>query len=129
MVTKSQYKLAGRQNTPRAKMRVIPDQSLSIKEIVRRFTKGLPVDVKQREGVYLDQTGESEIDYEKLSRMDFADKVEFARQWRETSEQRYNEMQARIDEAKRKEDERVSKERAAKSTPPPKQEVSGEDTK
>lgn len=57
------------------KARVIPDQSLSVQEIVKRYVRGVPVDVIQRERVYVDQ---NDFDLEKLSRMDFADKLEYA---------------------------------------------------
>lgn len=53
----------------------IPDQSLSIQEIVRRFVRGIPVDVIQRTPIYNDQSGH---DLEKLSRMDFGEKYEYA---------------------------------------------------
>lgn len=53
----------------------VPNQSMSIDEIVKRFTRGLPVDIVQRQPVYLDQV---EYDFEKLSRMDFGDKAAFA---------------------------------------------------
>lgn len=60
---------------PTGKTQVVPDQSLSIREIVKRFVKGIPVDVAQRQPVFNDQT---EADLEKLARMDFAEKVEYA---------------------------------------------------
>lgn len=53
----------------------IPDQSLSIQEIVKRYVRGIPVDVLQREPVYVDQ---SDHDLEKLARMDFHEKAEYA---------------------------------------------------
>lgn len=55
--------------------KAVPDQSLSVQEIVRRYVRGIPVDVVQREAVYLDQ---SEIDLERVSRADFAEKAELA---------------------------------------------------
>lgn len=66
----------------RAKL-AIPDQSLSIQEIVKRYVRGVPVDVVQRKGVYLDQSDE---DMEKLSRMDFHEKSEYAAFLKERSE-------------------------------------------
>lgn len=59
----------------RRKSTAIPDQSMSIQEIVKRFVRGIPVDVIQRRAVYSDQ---SDHDYEKLARMDFAEKAQFA---------------------------------------------------
>lgn len=59
----------------KAKSLTIPDQSMSILEIVRRFVRGIPVDVIQRQGVYVDQ---SEHDLERMSRMDFAEQADMA---------------------------------------------------
>lgn len=55
----------------------VPDQSMSIREIVKRFVRGIPVDIRQRDPVYLDQ---SDHDFEKLSRMEFGEKAELADQ-------------------------------------------------
>lgn len=63
---------------------VVPDQAMSVQEIVRRFVRGIPVDLKQREAVYIDQ---NDHDLEKLSRMDFGEKAEFARSEAERLEQ------------------------------------------
>lgn len=54
------------------KSRTIPDQTMSIKELVRRFVKGIPADVSQKQPVYVDQ---SDHDLERMSRMDSADKA------------------------------------------------------
>lgn len=59
----------------RRKSVTIPDQSLSIQEIVKRYVRGIPVDVQQRPQVYVDQQDD---DLEKLSRMDFGEKAEYA---------------------------------------------------
>lgn len=53
----------------------IPDQSLSIQQIVQRYVRGLPVDVLQRKPIYIDQ---DEHDLEQLSRLDFGEKAELA---------------------------------------------------
>lgn len=58
----------------RRKSIAIPDQSMSIQEIVKRFVRGIPVDIIQRDAVYSDQ----DHDLEKLNRMDFAEKAQFA---------------------------------------------------
>lgn len=55
----------------------IPDQSLSIQEIVKRYVRGIPVDVIKRQPVYNDQ---NDHDMEKLSRLDFGEKAELADQ-------------------------------------------------
>lgn len=57
------------------KSMTVPDQSLSIQEIVRRYVKGIPVDVVQRQGVYIDQ---DLYDLEAMSRKDFAQKAALA---------------------------------------------------
>lgn len=65
-------------------VRTLPKQSLGIKEILDRFVKGIPVDVVRREAVYVDHDN---IDLEKVSRMDFGEKVEFAQQMGEKARQ------------------------------------------
>lgn len=72
----------------------IPDQSLSIQEIVKRFVRGVPVDITQRQPVYVDQ---NEHDLEKLSRMDFGEKAEYASNLRE----RAAEMRTDIEDRQR----------------------------
>lgn len=62
--------------------KTIPDQSMDIKELVRRFVKGIPVDVVQREKVYIDQ---SDLDLEKLSRLDAADRAFQAQEMRDNN--------------------------------------------
>lgn len=83
---KTKFQLTKKVGVARRKLRTIPDQSLSIMEIVRRFTRGIPVDVIQRQGVFVDQ---SEHDLEKLNRMDFGDKAAMA-----------DQLQAQNDEVK-----------------------------
>lgn len=74
-VAKYRFNRKAFDKTRKRKKVTIPDQSMSIQEIVRRFTRGIPVDVVQRQGVYVDQ---SEHDLEALARMDFADKADMA---------------------------------------------------
>lgn len=66
----------------------IPDQSMSIQEIVKRFVRGIPVDIIQREAVYSD-TGH---DLEKLNRMDFADKAQFGRDLADRAKTQLDEL-------------------------------------
>lgn len=61
------------------KQLAIPDQSLSIRTIMDRYTRGIPVDVKHRMPFYSDQT---EFDLELLSRMEFDDKMSVAHKLR-----------------------------------------------
>lgn len=83
----------------------IPDQSLSIKEILTRYTRGVPVDVRTRRPVYVDQ---DEFDLEKLSRMEFSDKMSIAEQLRAEYDAQIADLEAKasarrqaIEEAKR----------------------------
>jgi len=55
--------------------KTIPDQSMSLQEIVRRYVRGIAIDIVHREPVYLDQ---SEYDLERLNRMDFGEKAAMA---------------------------------------------------
>lgn len=87
------------------KSKTIPDQSMSIQEIVKRFVRGIPVDVVQRDPVYIDQ---EEDDLERLSRMDFGEKAEYAAALAE----RNARVQAELAEAERNESE--AKQKAAK---------------
>lgn len=86
----------------RRKSMSVPDQSLSIQEIVKRFVRGIPVDVVQRQPVYSDQ---ADYDLEKLARMDFGEKAEYAQRLAEEADRLqtdYAEAQARATEAKQK---------------------------
>lgn len=55
---------------------VMPKQSMTIREIVERFGRGLPVAVSQREKVFLES---NDLDLEKLGRLDPTDKAFEAR--------------------------------------------------
>lgn len=104
----------------RRKSRTIPDQSMSIREIVKRFVRGVPVDILQREAVYSDQ---NDHDLEKLSRMDFGDKAEYARRMSEQAQSLGTELQekeaehreAQLTKAKEKA-ERIAKKKASEAS-------------
>lgn len=81
----------------RRKSVAIPDQSLSIQEIVKRYVRGIPVDVVQRQGVFVDQ---AEHDLEKLSRMDFGEKAAFADTMKSEAERLQSELR-QAEEVKR----------------------------
>lgn len=70
--------------------KTVPDQSLSIQDIISRFTRQIPVNVIQRDPVYLNQ---SEFDLERMSRMDFADKAAMAAEMSERAESVKAELQ------------------------------------
>ena len=89
----------------------LPDQSMSIQEIVERFVKGIPADIEQKQGVYDDQT---EFDLEKLGALDNADKAFQASELKARNEAIARELEAdqraraqavREDEADKKERE------------------------
>lgn len=82
----------------------IPDQSLSIQEIVKRYVRGIPVDVLQRKGVYVDQSDE---DLEMLSRMDFGEKAAYA----QTLAERANRLASDYNEAVRRSEEERAEEK------------------
>lgn len=120
MITKTTFALAGPQGTKMRKQRAIPDQTMSVREIVRRFVKGIPVDVVQRQGVYIDPS--KEIDYEKVSRLDFGEKVEFAGELRREAEVAYTELEERAEAERLARDEAKKKAAQTASNEPPKQE-------
>lgn len=77
---------------PLRKQLAIPDQSLSIKEILNRYVRGVPVDVRHREPVYVDQ---SEFDLEQLSRMEFSDKMSIAERLRAEYDAKVADLEAK----------------------------------
>jgi len=98
---------------PRASKKVIkwgkkvtvPNQAMSLAEIIRRFTRkeALPI---EKEGLYEDRFG----DIEALSREDITvrkERAEELRNWANLGEQRYNEEQKRLAEEKAIEDEKA----------------------
>lgn len=78
------------------KSKTVPDQSMSIKEIIRRFTRGIPADVIQRPQVFVDQ---SEFDLERLSRLDATDKAYYAEQMRADNERIAGDLERARNEA------------------------------
>jgi len=88
---KKPYVLKPKFTRPRKRV-TVPDQSMSIQELVRRFVKGIPSDVIQREAVYNDQ---SEYDMEKLARMDFSEKAALAAELSAQAREQSDELQAR----------------------------------
>lgn len=88
----------------------IPDQSLTIQEIVKRYVRGIPVDVLQRKAVYSDQ---EDHDLEKISRMDFGEKAAYAAEQAEQAKQLRNELNEK--EAEHREaQQRAASEKAAR---------------
>lgn len=54
----------------------IPDQSYTVKELFKRFAKGLPIHQQQREAVFLGE--ENEVDLHKVALMDSMDKADLS---------------------------------------------------
>lgn len=63
------------------KKSVLPNQSLSLQEILERFTRGEPLEIG-REGATYDDGPE---DLEKLSHMDLVDRAEYINKLKQTS--------------------------------------------
>lgn len=82
--------------------KTVPDQTLSIAEIMKRFSRQIPIDLNVRKPVYVDQ---SEHDLERLARMDFADKHQFVQDSIAETEQVMEEARVR---KKERDDERKS---------------------
>lgn len=93
MITKNTYKKPPIDFNKVNKSMTLPSQALTMKEIMERFTRGVPIDAKHRNPVYLP---ENDIDLEKVSRMDFAEKHAFQQ---ELSAQNERVRQAFIDKA------------------------------
>lgn len=114
--------------TVRATSQTIPDQSLSINEIVARFTRGIPVDTQVKRPVYADQ---NDYDLEKLSRMDFAEKAQLAGEMRENAEQRIAELRDAHSEsnelANEDEEQPKSRKRSSAKKPSDEQEDTSKD--
>lgn len=91
------------------KSMTVPDQSLSIDEIVKRYVRGLPVDVIQRQGVYVDQ---NDHDLEKMSRMNFADQADMAEEMARKAEQIEEQHNERVREHLERKNEEAAKKKA-----------------
>lgn len=92
------------------KSKTVPDQSMSIHELVRRFVKGIPADVEQRRSVY--NPDNNEVDLEKLGRLDPADKAYEAASMHAQNEATKSEIKRLYDEdaRTRKEEQREQRE-------------------
>lgn len=82
LVTKGNYKLPPFDHKRKNPRFTVPDQSLSVREILSRYSRNVAVDVKNYQGVYVD----SDEDLEKVNRMDFGDKKAYADHLKEESE-------------------------------------------
>lgn len=107
-VTKQQYQRRIIDYKTVRKSMTVPDQAMSIKEIVRRFVRGIPVDVVQRKPIYMDQ---NDHDFEQLSRMEFGDKAEMAEQLKAENEARKQQYVSDEEEKRMKNEQAAKKER------------------
>lgn len=101
----------------RRKSVAIPNQSMTIKQIVERFVKGIPSDVEIKKGVYLNQV---DFDLDKMSRMDATDKAYEATQFASAAEEKADEIEAHekaTKERKKKRDIEEATKKAAEKAP------------
>lgn len=94
--------------------KTVPDQSMSIREIVDRFVRGIPPDVVQRESVFVDQV---DFDLEKLSRLDVTDKAYQSQLMQAENEQTMERIRDLAERSKERQEEQKAKEEASKSAP------------
>lgn len=95
------------------KSRTLPNQAMSITELVKRFVRGIPVDTVQRDPVYSDQ---EQTDLEALSRLDNADRAFKAQEMRDTHERIQRSAQELAERRKEEADEKAAQEAAEKSS-------------
>lgn len=88
---KHKYKSKGIDWKKQRKSVAIPNQSMHMKEILARFVKGLPIDVEQKQGVYLDQV---DHDFDRMARLDATEKAFAATQFAEEAEIKAEEIKA-----------------------------------
>lgn len=86
------------ENGRRQKKLTVPNRSLSLQEILERFTRGEPLEVSLGEGTY----HESDTDLEKMAHKDLVDREEYTERLRQT--QKNYEKQERAKAKKRKEE-------------------------
>lgn len=67
----------------RVSKKVIPNQSMTMREVIERFVKGLPLDIKEKQKIYLDQV---DHDFEKMSGMDLTEKAYQATEFKTAAE-------------------------------------------
>lgn len=111
----------------------IPDQSMTIPQILDRFTRNLSVQGANKKPVY---TAQTEFDLEALGRMDFHEKSEFAAQMMQRATEIKQALQEQAEAQRKASDDRLAKQIDARaellgtpkrSTPkPPKTPVKGE---
>lgn len=97
---------------------VVPNQALSLQEILERFTRNEPLEIG-RETSYDDGPD----DLEKVSKMDLVDREEFVDKLKHTKKQYEKQEKAKAEKEKKRLDdlaiEKLAAEKAAKTPPSP----------
>lgn len=103
LATKTTYKSPRRSMKRRYKVITVPDKSLSPREIMDRFTRGLPMEIRKLDPVYLNHP---DLDLEKISDLSNADRAEFAERMADDNKQHLRTLQANAEESKRAKQEK-----------------------
>lgn len=74
------------------KSETLPNQSLTIGQILEKYVRGVPVDVVQRQSIWSEIDG---YDLEKINRLDFAEKAAFEAELRTAAQSIYDDLMAR----------------------------------
>lgn len=90
-----------------APSKTVPDQTMSIREIVARFVRGMPISAGMREPLYSDQEIDLDNPPPDIMNMDFAEREQFVREAKAELE----ELEAK--EATRKKDEAAKRQKKA----------------
>lgn len=75
----------------RVSKHVIPNQSMTMREVIERFVKGLPLDIKEKDKIFIDQ---AEHDFERMSTQDRVDKAYQATEFKAQAEELAEEIKA-----------------------------------
>lgn len=96
------------------KSKALPNKSMHIDEMVRRYARGLEIDVVQKTPIYSEQ---DEHDLEQISRMDFAQKAAFAAEQQALAKAKQAELAAieATKRAKKKAQEAAERDKARAS--------------
>lgn len=98
----------------------VPSQSMTIKQIVEKFVKNIPIDIKQRQAVFV---SDNDRDLEKLGRLDPADAAYEAAVMRGHNERvrdAFRESERAKNERKTKEEAELKAKQAAAAAEPSK---------
>lgn len=79
---------------PKGVSMTVPDESLTIKEILERFRRGQPLSIHTRDVLYDPESNFDSQDLEEVSRMDITDRSQLAQELRIRNEQAKADLQA-----------------------------------